>query len=204
MTRSLRSSSSCKPPQLIQGSAWLTRELPFSIASFPTQRPAVIGHTGRKRALRRRKLCDYRQLWVKRIWLWVSASFGGIRSTTQLLRSLRSPRRLLPITPRSTLTLVASIADRDGGANRWQASNAPCPSILATEAVLFSPATITFSCVTGLRLPPITIARWRSRRISCVPRSALPTLKYFVTAIPLPPEKFWKTFPPPVIATKRW
>ena len=30
--RSRRSSSTCKPPRLIQGSPWLTRELPFSIA----------------------------------------------------------------------------------------------------------------------------------------------------------------------------
>ena len=34
--------------------------------------------------------------------------------------------------PRSTITLVASIAGRDAGANRLPASNAPCPSILAT------------------------------------------------------------------------
>ena len=33
--RSRRSSSTCKPPRLIQGSPWLTRELPFSIAGCP-------------------------------------------------------------------------------------------------------------------------------------------------------------------------
>src|SRR5205814_1817857 len=156
----------CKPPRLIQDSPWLTPELPFSIARFPGQRAAIIGRPGRKRALRRRKLCDYRQLWAKRIWLWVFASIGGIRSTTQLLRSSRSPQQLLPITPRSTFTLVASIAGRGGGANRLQASNAPYPSILATVQSLSTPATIIFSCATGLPLPPITIALWRSRRTS--------------------------------------
>ena len=44
--------------------------------------------------------------------------YWGRRSTTQLLRSSRSPRRLLPIMPRSTLTLVAFIGGRDAGAKR--------------------------------------------------------------------------------------
>ncbi len=56
------------------------------------------------------------------------------------------------------------------------------------------PATITFGCVTGLLLLPVTIAPWTLRRISCVPRSALPISKSFVTAIPLPAEKFCRTF----------
>ena len=118
--------------------------------------------------------------------------FGGRRITTQRLRSSRSPRRLLPITPRSTFTLVASIAGRDAGANRLQASNAPCPSILATAASLSWRPTITFLCVTGPPLLPVSIARWRSSRISCFPRLALLTLKCFATAIPLRAENFRK------------
>src|SRR5207253_1630077 len=73
----------------------------------------------------------------------------GERSTTQLSRSSRSPRRLLPITPRSAFTLAASIAGRGAGANRLPASNAPCPSILAMPRSLTSPATVIFLCGTG-------------------------------------------------------
>ena len=42
--------------------------------------------------------------------------------------------------PRPTLTLVASIGGRDVGAKRLKASNALCPSILATPASLFRAA----------------------------------------------------------------
>src|SRR6266403_603329 len=98
---------------------------------------------------------------------------------TQCLRSSRSPRRLLLITPTSTITLAASIAGRDAGANRLQASNAPGPSILATASSLSKRPTITFFCATGPPLRPVSIAPWRSSRISCLPGLALLTLKCF-------------------------
>src|SRR5438876_1086633 len=85
--------------------------------------------------------------------------YWGNNNYAAALRSSRSPRRLLPIMPRSTIMLVVSIAGRDAGATQLQASTAPSPSILATATSLFSPATITFFCVTGRPRLPLTIAR---------------------------------------------
>ena len=105
---------------------------------------------------------------------------------------------------------VAGIYRRQG---RWRESVASFERALSLDprnaASLSSPATITFLCVTGLPLLPVTIARWRSRRISSLPRSALLTSKCFETAIPLPAEKFCKTFRPALIpmemvALARW
>ena len=105
---------------------------------------------------------------------------------------------------------VAGIYRRQG---RWRESVASFERALSLDPrnrrSLSSPATITFLCVTGLPLLPVTIARWRSRRISWVPRSALLTSKCFETAIPLPAEKFCKTFLPEVdpygmVTLARW
>src|SRR5438045_4967715 len=142
---SRRRRSTCEPSRLIQDLPWLTRGLPCSIASFPP----MIARIRRKRAPRRKKLFGYRQPWAKRIWLSVFASIGERRLTTQRLRNSRAPRRLLPITPRSTVTSVASIAGRDAGVNRWQASNALGISILATAYSIYNRTTFTFLCVTG-------------------------------------------------------
>ena len=49
------------------------------------------------------------------------------------------------------------------------------------------------------RYRPVTIARWKLRRISWMPRSALLTSKWFETAIPLPAAKFCKPFRPALI-----
>ena len=64
--------------------------------------------------------------------------------------------------PRS-ITYVGGIYRRQG---RWREAVASYERALSLDprnaASLTSPATITFMCVTGRPLPPVTIARWKS------------------------------------------
>ena len=116
--------------------------------------------------------------------------YWGEKKYDAALKGSRSLRRLLPIMPMSTVTLGASIAGRDAGANRLQAWSAPGHSILATKASLSSRPIITFLRATGRPLLPVSIARWRSSRTRCFQKLALLTWKFFATAIPLPAERF--------------
>ena len=62
-------------------------------------------------------------------------------------------------------TYVGGIYRRQG---RWREAVASFERALSLDPrngrIALHAATITFLCVTGLPLPPVTIARWRSRR----------------------------------------
>ena len=130
--RSRRSSFTCRRLHLIPGLPWLTRELPFSTANFKSTAIRALKAKARAQAEEALRLSP--TLGEAHMALGLCLYWGD-KNYDAALKEFESPRRLLPIMPRSTITLAAFIAGRDAGANRSQASNAPCPSTLATADI---------------------------------------------------------------------